>query len=133
MHISRLKMTVIDFFLIGSCGHKYYYYAKNKKSILKIHCTLKLYLPHMLLIFYSRRRTMGKSKKSPSGWRSFFSKGWHTTSGRRKNRRPRGEGERPKIGSPIFSEHSPLVLQVVKDFHFLPKNQISVTFSKKFN
>ncbi|GBM58957.1 Rho GTPase-activating protein 32 [Araneus ventricosus] len=56
-----------------------------------------------------RRRSVGKSKKSPSGWKSFFSRGWQTTSGRRKNRRLRSE--RPKIGSPIFSELTPLVLQ----------------------
>ncbi|XP_055924438.1 uncharacterized protein LOC129956526 isoform X3 [Argiope bruennichi] len=64
---------------------------------------------HTVIELPMRRRSVGKSKKSPSGWKSFFSRGWQTTSGRRKNRRPRSE--RPKIGSPIFSEHSPLVLQ----------------------
>ncbi|GFS40150.1 hypothetical protein NPIL_350481 [Nephila pilipes] len=64
---------------------------------------------HTVIELPTRRRSVGKSKKSPSGWKSFFSRGWQTTSGRRKNRRLRGE--RPKIGSPIFSEHSPLVLQ----------------------
>ncbi|XP_035227435.1 uncharacterized protein LOC118199649 [Stegodyphus dumicola] len=68
---------------------------------------------HTVIELPVRRRSMGKGKKSPSGWRSFFSRGWHTTSGRRKSRRSRTEGqsERPKIGSPIFSEHSPLILQ----------------------
>ncbi|XP_042895156.1 uncharacterized protein [Parasteatoda tepidariorum] len=67
---------------------------------------------HTIIELPARRRSMGKSKKSPSGWKSLFSRGWHTTSGRRKNRHLRGEGgERPKIGSPIFSEHSPLVLK----------------------
>ncbi|GIX72526.1 hypothetical protein CEXT_626881 [Caerostris extrusa] len=63
---------------------------------------------HTVIELPTRRRSVGKSKKSPSGWKSFFSRGWQTTSGRRKNRR---RGERPKIGSPIFSEHIPLVLQ----------------------
>ncbi|CAL1265806.1 unnamed protein product [Larinioides sclopetarius] len=64
---------------------------------------------HTVIELPTRRRSVGKSKKSPSGWKSFFSRGWQTTSGRRKNRRLRSE--RPKIGSPIFSEHTPLVLQ----------------------
>ncbi|XP_054706969.1 LOW QUALITY PROTEIN: rho GTPase-activating protein 32-like [Uloborus diversus] len=68
---------------------------------------------HTVIELPARRRSMGKGKKSPSGWRTFFSRGWHTTSGRRKSRRSRTEGqsERPKIGSPIFLEHSSLVLQ----------------------
>ncbi|KAG8177293.1 hypothetical protein JTE90_023610 [Oedothorax gibbosus] len=79
---------------------------------------------HTVIELPTRRRSVGKSKKSPSGWKSFFSRGWHTTSGRRKNRR---DPERLKIGSPIFADNSPLLTQDKA----VTESDVSHTNSKK--